>query len=61
MWSQESKVLQTGRFERQATLTNLEEGTKYRIQVAGRTDEGVGPYSQPLEAKTKQGTQRKSY
>ena len=60
MWSQESKFLQVGRFQREATLTNLEEDTKYIIQVAGRTDEGVGPYSQPLEAKTKQGTQRKS-
>ena len=61
MWqSQEVKYLQVGIFLRKATLTNLEEGTRYIIQVAGRTDEGVGTYSQPLEVQTKQGTQRKS-
>ena len=52
--SSETKYLQVGSFKSKATLINLEEGTKYIIQVAGRINGGVGAYSAPLIVETKQ-------
>ena len=41
-------------YKRKATLKNLEVGTKYLIQVAGYTQDGIGIYSSALEVETNQ-------
>lgn len=48
------KHLEVSRNTFRATLNELTEGTKYIIQVAGFTKDGVGVYSFPLEVETKQ-------
>ena len=39
----------------QANITDLEKNTAYEIQVAGYTEDGIGPYSGGIIEKTKNG------
>lgn len=39
----------------QEKITNLRKNTKYEIQVAAFTDDGIGPYSEGIIAKTTSG------
>lgn len=41
--------------QHQGKVTNLEENTSYEIQVAGYTEDGIGPYSDRIMERTKNG------
>lgn len=45
-------------FQLQVEISDLEKNTLYQIQVAGYTEDGVGPYSEMILEKTEDG---KSY